>query len=311
MVDFPLINNTLNTQSLTQAERDIAAVATCLDEAIVDRLTKKNSKQRLSARTRERYKEIVCDFNRFLEQSNLSVSQESLTRYFDTLASEHRPATVNLHKSALLKCFKAQMGENNVLKNIAIEKVFEMIDVYKPDKSVSEAQCVTEGQVRKMVENAPSKKTALIIQFLYKTGCRVSEMTNVRLKDCEPMNGYMRIRIVGKGKKERKSTIPVELYREIRREYRGVTWLFESRSGRPLHRINVGTQVKRAAERIGLFDFHPHLLRHSRATDLLINKEISLKAVSKFLGHASVAITAEMYVHDEVDYHELFSKDSI
>lgn len=311
MVDFPLVSNGFSTEALTQAQRDLAQVTPPLDEAIVDRLTKKNSKQRLSTRTRERYKEIVRDFNRFLEKNGLSISQESLTQYFDALVSQHRPATVNLHKSALLKCVKAQMGSNNVLLNIAIEKVFEMISVYKPDKSVSEAQCITENQVKAMVDGAPSEKTALIIRFLYKTGCRVSEMTNVRLNDCEPMNGYMRIRIVGKGNKERKTTIPVELFREIRQVYGGKTWLLESRSGRPLHRVNVGAQVKRAAERIGLLDFYPHLLRHSRATDLLINKEISLKAVSKFLGHTSVAITAEMYIHDEVDYHELFSKDLI
>ena len=43
----------------------------------------------------------------------------------------------------------------------------------------------------------------------------------------------------------------------------------------------------------------------------LLNKDISLKAVSKFLGHASVATTAQMYIHDEVDYQYLFSRDSI
>ena len=84
-----------------------------------------------------------------------------------------------------------------------------------------------------------------------------------------------------------------------------------TRSGKPLNPSNIGHQLRKAGERVGLAHFYPHLLRHSRATDMLKNKGISLKAVSKFLGHASVATTAEMYVHDEVDYHELFSKDSI
>jgi integrase len=232
-------------------------------------------------------------------------------QYFNALESKLQPATLNLHKSALVKCIKAQMGGNSILKNLAIEKAFELIEVYKPDRSVSSGDCVTEKKIKAMVENAPSKKTGLIIQFLYKTGCRVGEMINIRLSDCELINGYMRIRIIGKGKKVRKITIPLELYREVRREYGGKTWLFESRGGNPLNRDNVGYQIRKAAKRIGLENFHTHLIRHSRATDMLKHKEITLTAVSKFLGHASVATTAEMYVHDEVNYHELFSKDSI
>ena len=194
---------------------------------------------------------------------------------------------------------------------MAIEKAFEQIDVYKTDKSVSGDECPTEDKVVAMVFAAQTKKTGLIIQFLYKTGCRVSEMTNIRLSDCEPINGYIKIRVIGKGKKERKVRIPLKLYRAIRREYGGKMWLFESRTGKPLDRRNIGHQLRKAGRKIGLTNFHPHQLRHSRATDMLLNKAVSLKAVSKFLGHANVAITAEMYVHDEVDYHELWSQDSI
>ncbi len=44
---------------------------------------------------------------------------------------------------------------------------------------------------------------------------------------------------------------------------------------------------------------------------MLLNKGVSLKALSKYLGHSSVAITAEMYVHDEVNANALFALDSI
>jgi len=136
-------------------------------------------------------------------------------------------------------------------------------------------------------------------------------MINIRLKDCRLINGHIKIRIIGKGKKERYIYIPIELYDGIRQEYKGNTWLFESKTGKQLNRNNVGHQLRKAAKRIGITSFHPHMLRHSRATDMLLNKDISLKAVSKFLGHASVATTAQMYIHDEVDYQYLFSRDSI
>ena len=197
------------------------------------------------------------------------------------------------------------------MKNMAIERAFQDIDSYKMDKSVSHEECLTESEIKDMMQAAPSVKTQLIIHFLYKTACRVSEMINIRLKDCRLINGHIRIRIIGKGKKERFVYIPTDLYETIRQEYQGNTWLFESKTGKQLHRKNVAIQIGKAAKRMGVTNFHPHMLRHSRATDMLLDKGISLKAVSKFLGHASVATTAQMYIHDEVDYQYLFSRDSI
>ena len=53
------------------------------------------------------------------------------------------------------------------------------------------------------------------------------------------------------------------------------------------------------------------MLRHSRATDLLLRKGQSLKAVSRYLGHQSVNTTAGMYIHDQVDVSEIFGLDAI
>lgn len=282
-----------------------------LDESIIDKLPKTNTKQGLSENTKQAYKSAIRDYNNFLTEYGLNVSQESLKLYFNELEGKLSPSTLNLRKSALLKCIKAQIGENNILKNMAIERAFQEIDSYKMDKSVSYEECLTENEIRNMMEAAQSTKTRLIIHFLYKTACRVSEMINIRLKDCRLINGHIRIRVIGKGKKERYVYIPTELHEAIRQEYQGKTWLFESKSGKQLHRKNVALQIRKAAKRMEVTNFHPHMLRHSRATDMLLDKGISLKAVSKFLGHASVATTAQMYIHDEVDYHYLFSKDSI
>jgi integrase/recombinase XerD len=327
MVDFPRLQKTpMDREPQTGKAADglplacpptasvspfVPPAASRLDESLVDAFALNNARQRLSQSTRRRYKSIVRAYNQFLSDNGLLANSESLVRYFDHLSKKRRPSTMNLHKSALLKCFKAQVGAGDLLKNLAIEKTFEQIAVYRTDKSVSRSDCLTETQIRAMIQSAPTKKTALIIQFLYKTGCRVSEMIQIRRSDCELANGEMRIRITGKGLKERKVSIPLALYREIRSEYGGSEWLFESSGGKPLNRHNVGHQVRRAAEKIGVSDFYPHLLRHSRATDMLKNKGISLKAVSKFLGHANVAITAEMYVHDEVNYPELWRQDSV
>ena len=143
---------------------------------------------------------------------------------------------------------------------------------------------------------------------------RVSELTSIRLSDCKSINGYVKIRVIGKGSKERDVVIPTGLYQAIKQEYSGKTWLFESKTGKPLNPDNVANQIRKAARRAGFENWRhctPHRLRHSRSTDLLLNKGLSLKAVSKVLGHQSVSTTAQMYIHDAVDYHQLFAMDAI
>ncbi len=298
-------------QPFEDKQTEINQLTDQLDESIVDRLSKRNTGQGISDNTKRIYLSAIRDYNQFLAKKGLHVSSESLRLYFDSIKRRLKASTLNLRRSALLKCVKTQMGENNILRHMAIEKTFQQVASYKVDKSVPYDECLTEFQVRDMIQAAQSEKTKLIIQFLYKTACRVGEMIGVRLSDCKPVNGYIKIRMVGKGKKERDVSIPSRLYDAILSEYQGRTWLFESKTGHPLNPNNVGHQVRKAARRIGMTSYSPHMLRHARATDLLLKKGQSLKAVSLYLGHSSVAITAQMYIHDEVNISELFSRDMI
>jgi integrase/recombinase XerD len=116
---------------------------------------------------------------------------------------------------------------------------------------------------------------------------------------------------MGKGNKERTVVIPRSLYQEIVQEYGGKTWLFESKTGKLLNRHNIKRQIHKAGQRAGFVDLSPHTLRHARATDMLLNKNLSLKVVSKYLGHSSTSITADMYIHDEFDARALFDNDRI
>ena len=141
-----------------------------LDESIIDELPKKNTRQGLSENTKEAYKAAIRDYNNFLAKNELYVSQESLKSYFNERKGKLSPSTLNIRKSALLKCIKAQIGENNILRYMAIEKVFQNIDSYKRDRGVSHEQCLTENKIIDMMEAAQSKKTQLLIHFLKKNG---------------------------------------------------------------------------------------------------------------------------------------------
>ena len=292
-------------------QRQIAGQVYQLDESIIDRLPKRNTKQGLAANTKQTYLSAIRDYNRFLASNGLHVSQESLKLYFDEIKGKLKASTLNLKRSALLKCIKALMGEDSVLKQMAIERAFQQVDSYKLDKTISTDECLKEDEVRDIMKAAQSEKTRLIVLFLYKTACRVSELCSIRLTDCKSINGHIKMRVIGKGNKERDVYAPTALYDAVRREYQGATWLFESKTGKPLHPDNVANQIRKAGRIARLGNVTPHMLRHGRATDLLLRKGQSLKAVSKYLGHHSVSTTAGMYIHDAVDVNEIFAMDSI
>jgi integrase len=144
----------------------------------------------------------------------------------------------------------------------------------------------------------------LIAETLYVTGARVSEVLGVR-RDQVKENGTVELRLYGKGGKERTSRIPAELYRRILAEFPEGTYLFESYKGQHFHREYISREIARAARRVLGRSVSAHVLRHSRATDLLAATH-RIKAVSRLLGHSDEATTLHYYVRDAFSDEELF-----
>ena len=148
------------------------------------------------------------------------------------------------------------------------------------------------------------KRDRAILELLYATGARVSEVTNLELAGANL--DYRFVRCIGKGNKER--IIPlgapaieaIQTYLDqVRPKLAGDqvrAELFLSVRGRPLRRARVWTLVKRYAAKAGITKrVSPHTLRHSFATHLL-SGGADLRAVQEMLGHASIS-TTQIYTH--------------
>ena len=159
---------------------------------------------------------------------------------------------------------------------------------------------------------APNKFDALwrrdraILELLYATGCRASELSHLRTLDVHLDEGYCRCR--GKGDKERMVPLgtigadAVRGYLETERPQLAALapappeWLVLSRRGRRLRREAIWELVKKYALRAGIpADVSPHTMRHSFATHLLAGGA-DLRQVQEMLGHASIA-TTQIYTH--------------
>lgn len=145
-----------------------------------------------------------------------------------------------------------------------------------------------------------------LLEMLYATGCRVSELAGLTLDRLHLESEF--IRYLGKGQKERIVPVGPQARRALVRyleegrpalqgQRRPSAAVFLSRRGRPLDRTRIWRIVKQRAGAAGLkwSAVTPHALRHSFATHMLENGA-DLRVVQELLGHASIS-TTEIYTH--------------
>ncbi|MCK5050812.1 MAG: tyrosine-type recombinase/integrase [Candidatus Cloacimonetes bacterium] len=278
-----------------------------LDLTVIDHIKYENSRNGLAKQTRRNLRNIASQFNRYLKANGQRVDADSISEFLAQLQPQQAPPTWNLSRQNLKKVIKNQPGiSNNYLKRVIVEEVFSDIKSLRPDKKV--VDYLTYPQVLELILG--SETTSLIIEFLFKTGCRISELINVRNMDIN-VDEQVRIKLMGKGSKQRTVFIDQKLYTRIRGQFQGLHYLFENSRHHKLDRSNLYREITNAGERILGRKIHPHLLRHSTANYLLKDCSMSPKFVALYMGHSDPAITQSMYIHDKpgTEVVDLFKVD--
>lgn len=166
------------------------------------------------------------------------------------------------------------------------------------------------------------RRNRAMLETLYATGVRVSELIQLKISDFFPEIGF--VRVIGKGNKERVIPIGEVAIKHIRfgledQKIKNLNqeFLFVNKNNKPLSRIMVFQIIKEAAEKAGIQkNISPHTFRHSFATHL-VEGGADLKAVQDMLGHESI-VTTEIYTHLDTNflketllkYHPRFLKNT-
>lgn len=248
-------------------------------------------------------REHLSDF--MVELGSMGIHPRTQARILSGIKSFYRFLLYNDRRAddptELIGTPKTGLYLPEVLTVAEIDAMIAAIDLSKP-----------EGQRNKA-----------IIEMLYGSGLRVSELINLQLSRLNADEGY--ILVEGKGSKQRLVPVSEQTLKELKLWYidRHVLaikkghedFIFLNRRGSKLTRAMIFVIVKQLAELAGIRkSVSPHTLRHSFATHLLENGA-NLRAIQLLLGHESIT-TTEIYTHIDIhflkktifDFHPLLRK---
>ena len=279
-----------------------------IDFSVIQRLP-------LSERSREIISIVAKDFDDFLLDSTEPLTRESILKYLKSQQLSNgaplKPASMNTKRYALKKLLLAQPQFAHPTARASLHEAFKTLKNAVLDLRVHDEEYLSAEEIDRLVDHCQRGKDreiriGVIVQALFETGCRVSELTSIRIDDCQ-MGEFIRIRILGKGQKERWVFMKAKTYNQARTFFAGQAFLFESENGTSLFRNNVFRIIQRMSRRAGIEKIvHPHTLRHSCAMHLIKVRKLNPKAVSEYLGHSDVSITLKSYVHDMPSPEEIF-----
>lgn len=231
------------------------------------------------------------------------IQTKDVQNYFMTLRKKHyAAATFSRKRSAIKRFHQFLVDERLVDDNIFMDLPKQRRKQHLPTV-LSIEECERLLSVYSEFDTPLKKRNQAMLEMLYGSGLRISELIGLTLDQVYVQRGL--IRVLGKGQKERMLPLGSEAQKALR-DYLAdgrMTLLktptdavFLNRFGKPISRVGFFKIIKELAQEAGIDkNVSPHTLRHSFATHLL-ERGVGLRYVQELLGHRDVS-TTEIYTH--------------
>lgn len=285
-----------------------------LNKIVTDYLKFCLSRKNLDNKTIKSYSIDLKQYFKFTMDSALKWNDKKLIeQYIDSLHSKYKPKSVK-RKIASLKAF---------FNYLEIEEFIEINPFHKIQIKYKEPfllpKTIPLQNIEQIIKYAYSQyKTAntpytqkvalrnvLIIELLFATGMRISELCNISPKQIDFSN-YI-IKIYGKGSKERLiqicntnvQTLLSDYKKMFEIEIQNNNYLFINRLGNRLSEQSVRNIINKYSINVGIpLHITPHMFRHSFAT-LLLEEDVDIRYIQQMLGHSSIT-TTQIYTHTSI-----------
>ncbi|MEG6522364.1 tyrosine-type recombinase/integrase [Desulfotomaculum sp. 1211_IL3151] len=265
----------------------------------------------LSAKTLKAYRIDITQLLNFLEAIDRKLIKNNLLEYATYLHKKYMPKTVK-RKIASIKAFCNWMEYEDIIPENPFSKInlkFHEPKILPKTISLDMIEILLKSAyVEATNENLTpyQKQTCLrdiaVLELLFASGMRVSELCSLKVDDVNLTNGQ--IRIFGKGAKERVVTIANPDVLKALRKYKAAFIqhiesagiLFINRGNRQLSEQSVRAIINKYAEKANIArHLTPHMFRHSFAT-LLLEEDVDIRYIQQILGHSSIT-TTQIYTH--------------
>lgn len=276
-------------------------------------LTHIKVERNLTPNTIAAYKNDLTRYYYFLKEQKImtpdKITVQLIREYINTLAELGMSETSLARNISTLRSFHGYLLDENYIDDNPTEfiqapklamKLPEVLDLEEIEKILAEVDLIKAKGIRDYA----------IIETLYSTGVRVSELINIKQKDL-----FLKERLIivfGKGKKERIVPFGNKAYTSISRYLQEVRtnlaqkrksqdMLFLNMRGTPISRMGIWKIIKFYVDMAGIKkNVSPHVFRHSFATHLL-EGGANLRAVQEMLGHSDIS-TTQIYTHLDKDF---------
>ena len=261
--------------------------------------------RKYSDKTVESYRDDLIEYNEFLGNNFtniINIDKNIVNQYLKYLYER------DLNRNSICRKLSSIRGLYNYLvrEEIMFDNLFNNIS--NPKKELYLPKFLNDTEIDKLFEvcsdNTPiNQRDTLILELLYATGLRVSELVNIKIKDID-MNEKV-IKVLGKGSKERiviynnHTSLALKRYlddgyHEFNKNNNG--YLILNKDGNKLSDRYVRNIINKLVRKAGLnIKISPHTIRHTFATDML-EEGADLVTVKELLGHESLNTTS-IYTH--------------
>ena len=279
-------------------------------DVTTDFLTHLEKIKKLSVHTLVSYKNDLKQFAHFLsvdlDIDDITKANHQSTRAFiaKLMDEKNSPKTVN-RKLSCIKAFYKYLLQQQLIDVNTISKVQGPKTAKKLPVFVEETNMNTLLDELKFANTYKGLQAKLILNLLYQTGIRRSELTGLTNSKVDIFNSE--IKVLGKRNKERIIPISIDLKRNLEayllvKKGMGLTsdFMFVTQKNKPLSASQVYNTVKKHLTLVTtLHKRSPHVLRHTFATHLL-NNGADINAVKELLGHANLSAT-QIYTHNTIE----------
>ena len=270
---------------------------------ILDYIDYLKYERNLSPETISKYKYNLIVFEKYMLNKNVNlfdVTQyniiDFLTNYFKNKGVSSKTNSITSINNFYIYLIKDKRIDINPCENIDRPKLKKKL----PD-------VLTVNEVDKLLDiplhTKEDYRNKAILEVLYATGIRISELTNLKINDVDFTNKV--VRVFGKGSKER--IVPINkyalkyigMYLDIRGSFlkgKLTDYIFLNSKGEAISRESFGLELNKIVKKQGLNKkVTPHMLRHSFATHML-NQGADLRSIQELLGHSDISTTT-IYTH--------------